>query len=180
MTQVIYISRACLSRGSHRKHKLVFLTVNAFRWQQWNKRNEKVEDKLGVGPPSLPSNEKLRNIGIYDLNIGIYDFPKGDPRLSYKKTIESSGDKLVVLNFYADWCDSCMELEGTVKALARKYSSKAVIIKIDEDHFVNLAERYKIDIIPTFIFLKKKHRLASYSGTNKIMLTRMMARLVKS
>ncbi|XP_017061540.1 thioredoxin-1-like [Drosophila ficusphila] len=101
-------------------------------------------------------------------------------RSDYEKKIESAGDKLVVLDFYADWCDSCKELEGTVKALARKYSSKAVIIKIDEDRFVNLAERYKIDFIPTFIFLKKKHRVASYSGGNKIMLTRMMARLVKS
>ncbi|XP_017065986.1 thioredoxin-1 [Drosophila eugracilis] len=98
----------------------------------------------------------------------------------YYKRIEAADDKLVVLDFYATWCGPCKDMESTVKALARKYSTKAVVLKIDVDKFDELTERYKVRSMPTFVFLKKDRRVAAFSGADEHKLTNMMAKLVKS
>ncbi|XP_017051920.1 thioredoxin-1 [Drosophila ficusphila] len=97
----------------------------------------------------------------------------------YYKKIESAGDKLVVLDFYADWCGPCKQIESTVKSLARKYSSKAVVIKVNVDKFEGLSERYNVRSMPTFVFLKSNHRVGSFSGADEDKLANMMSKLVK-
>jgi len=67
-----------------------------------------------------------------------------------------------------------------VKSLARKYSTKAVVLKIDVDKFEELTERYKVRSMPTFVFLKNNRRVAAFSGADEYKLTNMMAKLVKA
>ncbi|KAI8035418.1 thioredoxin-1 [Drosophila gunungcola] len=98
----------------------------------------------------------------------------------YHKRIEAASDKLIVLDFYANWCGPCKDMESTVKSLARKYSTKAVVLKIDVDKFEELTERYKVRSMPTFVFIKNNRRLASFSGADDHKLTDMMAKLVKT
>ncbi|XP_017009012.1 thioredoxin-1 [Drosophila takahashii] len=98
----------------------------------------------------------------------------------YHKRIEAADDKLIVLDFYAQWCGPCKDMESTVKSLARKYSSKAVVLKIDVDKFEELTERYKVRSMPTFVFLKNNRRVAAFSGADEHKLTNMMAKLVKA
>ncbi|XP_016983377.1 thioredoxin-1 [Drosophila rhopaloa] len=98
----------------------------------------------------------------------------------YHKKIEAASDKLVVLDFYANWCGPCKDMDSTVKSLARKYSSKAVVLKIDVDRFDELTERYKVRSMPTFVFIKNNRRVAAFSGADEHKLSNMMAKLVKT
>lgn len=97
----------------------------------------------------------------------------------YIKRVEAADNKLIVLDFYANWCGPCKAMDSTVKALARKYASKAVVLKVDVDKFEELTERYKVRSMPTFVFLKSNRRVASFSGADEEKLTTMLAKLVK-
>ncbi|KAH8244811.1 hypothetical protein KR032_000570 [Drosophila birchii] len=97
----------------------------------------------------------------------------------YWKRVEAADNKLIVLDFYANWCGPCKGMDPTVKALARKYAAKAVVLKVDVDKYDELTERYKVRSMPTFVFLKNNRRVASFSGADEDKLTTMMAKLVK-
>ncbi|KAH8332161.1 hypothetical protein KR067_001223 [Drosophila pandora] len=97
----------------------------------------------------------------------------------YYKRMEDANNKLVVLDFYADWCGPCKAMDGTVKSLARKYSTKAVVIKINVDKFDDLTEKYRVRSMPTFVFLKNNRKVGGFSGADEDKLTHMMAKLVK-
>ncbi|KAH8345247.1 thioredoxin-1 [Drosophila kikkawai] len=97
----------------------------------------------------------------------------------YHKRLEAADEKLIVLDFYANWCGPCKGMDSTVKALARKYASKAVVLKVDVDKYDELTERYKVRSMPTFVFLKNNRRVGSFSGADEEKLTTMMAKLVK-
>ncbi|KAH8408981.1 hypothetical protein KR009_004801 [Drosophila setifemur] len=97
----------------------------------------------------------------------------------YYKRMEVATNKLVVLDFYANWCGPCKAMDSTVKSLARKYASNAIVLKIDVDKFDDLTEKFKVTSMPTFVFLRNNRKLAGFSGADEDKLTHMMARLVK-
>ncbi|KAH8294473.1 hypothetical protein KR018_010173, partial [Drosophila ironensis] len=94
----------------------------------------------------------------------------------HHKRMEDARNKLVVLDFYADWCGPCQVIERTVWSLARKYFSKAVVIKINVAKFDDLMEYYSM---PPFVFLKNKRKVGGFSGADEDKLIHIMTKLVK-
>ena len=68
------------------------------------------------------------------------------------KTETSTG--LVLVDFYADWCGPCKMLSPVIESLAREFSGKVKIGKVNTDESPSLAEKYQIMMIPTLLFLK--------------------------
>ncbi|XP_022227514.1 thioredoxin-1 [Drosophila obscura] len=97
----------------------------------------------------------------------------------FKKKMEAAEGKVVVLDFYANWCQPCKDMEKAVKAMALKYSSKAVVLKINVDKFDDLTEQYKITHMPTYIFQRGTKRLDRYTGNDEKKLMKIMAKLIK-
>lgn len=64
------------------------------------------------------------------------------------------GDKLVVIDFWAEWCGPCRMMTPIVEELAKEYEGKAVIGKCDVDDNDSVAAKYSVRNIPTIIFLK--------------------------
>jgi thioredoxin 1 len=58
--------------------------------------------------------------------------------------------RVVLVDFYADWCGPCQMLEPTVKEIAQ--STKAAVAKVDINHHQALAGQLGIRGVPT-IFL---------------------------
>ena len=62
--------------------------------------------------------------------------------------------KLMMVDFWANWCMPCRMLGPVIEQLAQDYEGKAVIGKVDVDEQGELAMRYGVMSIPTVIFFK--------------------------
>lgn len=68
--------------------------------------------------------------------------------------IVNTPDKLVVIDFWAEWCGPCRTIAPIISELAAEYEGKAIIGKVDVDSNAAIAEKYGIRNIPTVIFIK--------------------------
>ncbi len=62
--------------------------------------------------------------------------------------------KLMMVDFWADWCGPCRMLGPVIEDLAEKYEGKVVVGKVNVDDEQELAIRYGVMSIPTVIFFK--------------------------
>lgn len=56
----------------------------------------------------------------------------------------------VLVDFWAPWCGPCRAVAPEVKKVAQTLSGKALVLKVDTDVLVDLAERFQIQSIPNF------------------------------
>ncbi len=63
-------------------------------------------------------------------------------------------DKLVVIDFWAEWCGPCKMVGPIINQLADEYKDKAVIGKVDVDNNDDATTKYGIRNIPTILFIK--------------------------
>lgn len=65
-----------------------------------------------------------------------------------------SGNKLVILDFWAGWCNPCSMLMPIVHAIGEE--NKDIIIgKVDVDANSGIANKYQVRGIPSLIFIKE-------------------------
>lgn len=69
-----------------------------------------------------------------------------------KEALEA--DKLVFVDFYADWCGPCKMMSPIIDELAKDYEGEIIIGKLNTDENPNTAAQYKVMSIPTMILFK--------------------------
>ncbi len=63
-------------------------------------------------------------------------------------------EKLVVVDFYADWCGPCKMMGPVVEELAEELKDEVKIGKLNVDNSPEIARSYSVMNIPTILFLK--------------------------
>lgn len=63
------------------------------------------------------------------------------------------GDKPAIIDFYADWCPPCRQLSPLVEEIAKEYSGKIDVYKVDTDKETTLAQALGITNLPTLLFI---------------------------
>ena len=60
----------------------------------------------------------------------------------------------VLVDFFADWCGPCKMMASIAESLAESYEGKVKIGKLNIDDEMEIAQRYRVMSIPTFIIFK--------------------------
>lgn len=77
---------------------------------------------------------------------------------------EESGSRVVIVDFYADWCSPCKALSPVLDEISTEESSSVKIIKVNVDDALELAQKYQIRGIPTLIFVKNNELKDKLTG----------------
>jgi len=76
-----------------------------------------------------------------------------DP-LEQAKKVAIGTDKLILIDFYADWCGPCkkMDAESWSNDEIKKITENFVFVKIDIDNYKEIAKKYAVNGIP-YVFI---------------------------
>lgn len=58
------------------------------------------------------------------------------------------------VDFWAAWCAPCRAMEPIIHGLMEKYSYKMIFGKLNVDHYPEIASKYMVMSIPTFIIFR--------------------------
>ncbi|VDP88144.1 unnamed protein product [Echinostoma caproni] len=84
--------------------------------------------------------------------------------LSTNHENKTTNHGLVVIDFFATWCDPCKEVEPVVAKFPETYPS-VTFAKIDE-----AADKFSISGMPTFLFMKRGKTVDTVLGANLVAL----------
>ncbi len=95
-----------------------------------------------------------------------------------EQIIATSGDRLLVLEFYADWCAPCKELAPILDEIAKENRDVLDLYKINTDKSGGLARAFRVTGIPHVVFFKNQESILSLSGLYpKQMYVKVIGRL---
>jgi len=80
--------------------------------------------------------------------------------------INSAGGKLVIIDFYADWCGPCKAIAPYFEELSNTYTD-AVFVKVNTQTCDKIAESFRVKGIPYFVFMRKGTMVDTLTGANK-------------
>ena len=77
-------------------------------------------------------------------------------------------DKLVVVDFWAEWCGPCRALTPIIEQLAGDVADKAKVGKLNVDKARGVSMKYGISAIPTILFFKNGEQVNKVVGMTSL------------
>ena len=68
-----------------------------------------------------------------------------------KEEILAAGDKLVVIDFFAEWCPTCRMMSQVIEKLATEEKD---VVFLGVHVYTEASKRFYINALPTFILIK--------------------------
>ena len=133
---------------------------------------------LSGGRSSSAANQ-MRSDGfkeVYELKGGIMKWRAANLPETTANTTASTGmskqqfdalltsDKLVLIDFYADWCAPCKKMKPYLDEISKNMSEKVVVIRINADDNQQLCKDLKIDALPVLQLYKNKFLIWTNTG----------------
>ncbi len=75
-----------------------------------------------------------------------------------------SGDRLVLVDFFATWCQPCKMMHPVLVQVKEELGDNVRIIKVDVDKYEHTAAQYGIQAVPTLILFRNGQPLWRQSG----------------
>ena len=98
---------------------------------------------------------------------------------NFKKEVLDN-KKLVMVDFWAEWCGPCKAMEPIVGEVEKELKDKVSVAKINIEKEEKLSNQYSIMSIPTFLFFKKGKVVEQISGAmDKKKLLRVIKKILK-
>jgi len=90
--------------------------------------------------------------------------------------LEEAGSRLVVVDYFADWCGPCKKIAPVFHDLARKAGSKVVFAKVDVDQARELSAAQGVKSMPTIQFFRNGKQVDQIVGADKQRLKELVQR----
>jgi thioredoxin 1 len=102
----------------------------------------------------IPENN-VKNSSNEDLVIPLSNegFKKMVFNYDLNKAWKYEGSKPVIIDFYADWCPPCRQLSPLVEEIAKEYSGRIIVYKVNTDKESELAKNLGISSLPTLLYI---------------------------
>ena len=84
---------------------------------------------------------------------------------SFDKEVINETEKLVLVDFWAEWCGPCKMLAPVIKSLSEKMEDSVKFLKLDTDANSTSAQKFQITSIPCCILFKdgkEVHRIIGF------------------
>lgn len=66
----------------------------------------------------------------------------------------TNSDKPIVIDVYATWCGPCQYMAPVFEELSKEMGDKYKFVKLNIDEERDIAVKYNVSSIPTFVFIK--------------------------
>ncbi|MCS6857208.1 MAG: thioredoxin TrxC [Deltaproteobacteria bacterium] len=70
----------------------------------------------------------------------------------------------VLVDFWAPWCAPCRIVAPELKKIAKSHAGRLVVLKLNADEVPEVANRFHIQAIPTFILFRDGKVVSQQSG----------------
>ncbi len=88
--------------------------------------------------------------------------PKGMSMQEFDEALQS--DKLVLIDFYAEWCAPCKKMKPYLEEISRDMADKVVVIRINVDENPSLCKALKVDALPVLQLYQNKTLTWTHTG----------------
>lgn len=130
--------------------------------------------KRSAAAASLMRSEGFKQ--VYELNGGIMkwraeNLPETPGNTSTSKGLSQqqfnellNSDRLVLIDFYADWCPPCKKMKPYLEEISKEMTDKVIVIPINADENQELCKELKIDALPVLQLYKNKKLIWTNTG----------------
>lgn len=94
----------------------------------------------------------------------------------FDQVLSSSGDSLIVVDFFATWCGPCKMIAPLLDKFSNEYN-QVKFSKIDVDQLGDIAQKYSISSMPTLVFIKNGQEVERVIGANPAAIKSTIAKL---
>ena len=81
---------------------------------------------------------------------------------NYEQVVDT--DKLVLIDFWAEWCGPCKRIAPVIEELAKEFEGKVVIGKCDVEENTEITSKFAVRNIPTLLFIRNKEVVGKLVG----------------
>jgi len=117
------------------------------------------------------SDEELERLRKQKLEsyMKLQSMPQGIVKIhspqEYQKLINDYSDKIIIIDFWAEWCAPCKIFAPVFEKLQNDYPHDFLFAKVDVDENSSLAQKFGITGIPTTAFIKNDNLIHKIVGT---------------